>query len=166
MRPLLAIGRGTVSAAALALLLAGLHCGAKTTLPCRDDGVAGGSAYECTGCEAPATAPSPPSCEGTGLVFRAPDACVDDGGQTQADDELQVYCSEGIARFCLSHEQCPWRDGTATSGDGRTCSRAGLRSAFFAAVRGGCDGFQGHRRWCCTRDGRIGYGDDAATDAP
>lgn len=150
--------------AALCSAAAGLQCGAKTSLPCTDDATAGGSPYDCAGCEAPAVPQAPPACEGTGLVFRAPDSCIDDGGRTEADDDLEVYCWEGIARFCLSHEDCPWRDGSVAPGDPRTCSTSGLRATFFAAVRGGCDAFQGHRRLCCSEGGRIGY-DDAAPPA-
>jgi hypothetical protein len=67
------------------------------------------------------------------LVFRVPDECMDDSGRSVAGDSLEVYCHEGVIRFCLSGEQCPWRDGGGLSTRG-TCSASGLTAPWMARI--------------------------------
>ena len=129
-----------------------LACGAKTDLPCAEQ--EGILLYDCLDCQGvPATAAPP--CEGTGLITTVPDKCIDDGGQTGADDVLEVYCDQGLARFCLSREACPWRDGQSTP-DMVTCSASGLSSDYMARTIRGCTGWQGYDLYCCSPDGQIG----------
>ncbi len=96
-------------------------------------------------------------CEGNGLVWaKLDDPCIDDGGGNGADDILEIYCQNGIARFCLSHEACPWRGGGTTSDD-ITCSRAGLGSDYLASVHPGCQGWEGHDLYCCSPSAKISF---------
>ena len=81
--------------------------------------------------------------------------CIDDGGSSEGDDSLEVYCVNDIARFCLSHEACPWRDGGTTS-DEVTCSTSGLSGSYMANMIGGCVGGEGSDIYCCSAEGRIG----------
>ncbi len=66
------------------------------------------------------------SCTGSGPIFFYGDGEVDDGGSTRNGDGLEVFCFNGIARFCLTNETCPWRAGPPAVDDGRSCSSAGL----------------------------------------
>ena len=104
--------------------------------------------------------PIPPGavpCQGSGLVFTSiGDKCIDDGGQSAEDDDLQVFCVNNIARFCLSKEACPWRDGLPTAND-VTCSTAGLNSNYFASARSACGDWQGHPRICCSANGHASF---------
>jgi hypothetical protein len=68
----------------------------------------------------------PYRCDGGGLVWVVPDPCIDDYGGTAGGDSLEIYCQDGVARFCLSYEDCPWRDGGRVSDPLGTCSRAGI----------------------------------------
>ncbi|MDP3216541.1 MAG: hypothetical protein Q8S73_20700, partial [Deltaproteobacteria bacterium] len=94
----------------------------------------------------------PLACTGAGLIQTIPDGCVNDGGGSAGGDSLQVYCSGGIARFCLSGEQCPWRSGLTTAPT-VTCSRSGLASDFMARVS--CSPWNGRTNYSCDSAGRI-----------
>lgn len=77
---------------------------------CCADGACGSTAFCCTG---------------TGLVHTIGNTCMTDFGSTGSSDSLEVYCCDGIARFCLSGETCPWRTGCGAPTE-ETCSRSGL----------------------------------------
>jgi hypothetical protein len=85
-------------------------------------------------------------CTGTGRIATIPDECMDDGGAGAAGDSLEVYCVNHLARFCLSGEACPWRDGAPATDDGATCSRSGLDDPSAERDQYG-DGFLTHA-WC------------------
>ncbi|MEZ4406047.1 MAG: hypothetical protein R3A52_06195 [Polyangiales bacterium] len=93
------------------------------------------------------------TCTGTGLVANIPDGCIDDGGASAGGDALQVYCVNGISRFCLSGEACPWRSGQVTA-DTQTCSRSGLSSNNFMA-RASCQAWNGRINYYCDAQSRI-----------
>ena len=142
---------------ALGLVLALVAaCGARTDLPCFDEPCptpeeeeqARAAACEVAQWEAPA-------CTGSGLIATLEDGCIDDGGSTEGGDVLEIFCVAGLARFCLSHESCPWRSGGSTD-DELTCSRGGLEADFMARTIHGCAGWEGHDLFCCSADGRIG----------
>src|SRR5580765_2768177 len=136
-----------------------LGCGARSDLPCAGARCAaepqdssGGGQTDARCAEALEVAPP---CEGTGQIWVSTDACIDDGGSADIGDRLEVFCVNNIARFCLSHEACPWRDGGATS-DAVTCSTSGLSSPYMASTRSGCAGWEGHNLYCCSAEGQIG----------
>jgi len=98
------------------------------------------------------------NCAGEGLVATVPDECMDDGGGTSINDSLEVYCVSGLARFCLSGEDCPWRNGSPATADGATCSRAGLDTGgenFMAHAW--CSQYQGHEWYVCGADSQISF---------
>jgi hypothetical protein len=64
------------------------------------------------------------ACSGGGKIHTISNTCFDDYGTSGSGDLLEVYCCGGIARFCLSKENCPWRGGCVVTSD--TCSRSGL----------------------------------------
>jgi hypothetical protein len=97
-----------------------------------------------------------PDCTGQGLIAVIDDPCIADGGTSDKDDALEIYCVNGSARFCLSKEACPWRDGQPTS-DAVSCSTSGLASSWMATVLEGCAGWQGHEQFCCSADGKISF---------
>ena len=93
------------------------------------------------------------ACTGSGKIKTISNTCVDsDGGSSGSSDELEVYCCDGIARFCLSKETCPWRSGCGTAGDA-TCSHAGLSTDFMAHVA--CSAWNGHASYYCTSAGQA-----------
>lgn len=135
------------------LLVFMLGCGARAELLCGDEDCSPPPTEtsrdeECSGELAPA-----PPCDDRGLVFSLPDECLDDGGNTDVGDVLEVYCIDGQARFCLSHESCPWRDGSI---DSASCSRGGLASTYMANTINECSGWLDHELYCCSMDGEIG----------
>jgi hypothetical protein len=134
-------------------LAVAIGCGARTDLPCRPD-EKGPLEYTCNPCRDSVDAA--PSCEGTGKIWSSLDDCIDDGGTTDSGDLLEVYCVDGLARFCLSHEACPWRDGAATARD-VSCSTSGLESTFMASAINGCHLWEDHDRLCCSEEGKIGF---------
>ena len=102
------------------------------------------------------TPPGPP-CQGTGLIFGSVgDDCIDDGGGSTTGDTLQIYCVNNTARFCLSGEACPWRDGQTTP-DSVSCSTAGLATTYFASARDACGNWEGHPRICCSASGQVSF---------
>ena len=108
------------------------------------------------------------ACGGAGSVTVIGDECMDDGGRNGIGDSLEVYCVSGTARFCLSGETCPWRNGTPAHDDGATCSRSGLGAPAqdaelgpdFMAHVNGCTGWQGHEWYYCDADAQIHFADD------
>jgi|GEM_PF-2414015 len=93
------------------------------------------------------------SCTGSGLIHTIPDNCMSDGGGSAAGDSLGVYCFNGVARFCLSGESCPWRSGNPAVDDGTTCSRSGLSSDYMAIAT--CSQFRGHDDYNCDSSSQI-----------
>ncbi len=91
-------------------------------------------------------------CAGDGLIHVVSDECMHDGGNSAAGDSLEVYCHLGTARFCLSGEECPWREAPASGGD-ETCSRAGLDAEWMATAW--CEGWSGFHDFECTELGQI-----------
>ena len=91
-------------------------------------------------------------CAGDGLIHVVSDECMHDGGKSAAGDSLEVYCHLGTARFCLSGEECPWREAPASGGD-ETCSRAGLDAEWMATAW--CEGWSGFHDFACTELGQI-----------
>jgi hypothetical protein len=157
-----------VEASRLALLAVALMfgCGARSDLPCA---LAPSMAEGCVAAERkdgdPDSGPvadvcnrafeSAPPCEGTGQIWVSTDECIDDGGTNEGGDLLEVYCVNNIARFCLSHEACPWRAGGTTS-DEVTCGASGLSGGYMANTVGGCMAWEAHDLFCCSPEGRIG----------
>lgn len=96
------------------------------------------------------------ACNGSGIIFEIPDACMDDGGIHSAGDSMEVYCVCNLARFCLSGESCPWRNMNDSTPDiGLTCSRAGLTSSYMANAW--CNLWNNHTNYNCCYDGFIGF---------
>lgn len=94
------------------------------------------------------------TCSGAGLIYTIPDGCMDDGGQTSWNDNLEVYCANGISRFCLSGEYCPWRS-VASANPAQTCSTDGLggtRQLAYAT----CSQWRGYNKYYCD-NGSIGF---------
>jgi len=91
-------------------------------------------------------------CAGDGLIHVVSDECMHDGGKSAPGDSLEVYCHLGIARFCLSGEECPWREVPAGVTD-ETCSRAGLDNEWMATAS--CEGWSGFHDFECTEKGQI-----------
>lgn len=58
--------------------------------------------------------------ESRGLIATIPDKCVDDSGSSIQGDNLEIYCSNGKIKLCLSGEECPWRT-SISSEDKNTC---------------------------------------------
>ena len=98
---------------------------------------------------------SPLTCSGDGLVERVPNECLDDSGSSIVDDDLEIYCCDHIARFCLSGEPCPWRDGCLDTE--QTCSTAGLESEQMAVVR--CARWKELASLFCSPDGVATFED-------
>ena len=90
-------------------------------------------------------------CAGDGLIHVVSDECMHDGGNSAAGDSLEVYCHLGTARFCLSGEECPWREAPASGGE--TCSRAGLDAEWMATAW--CEEWSGFGYLTCTEQGQI-----------
>jgi len=87
------------------------------------------------------------TCSGAGLIHTINDACMDDGGQSSAGDNLEVYCANGIPRFCLSGEYCPWRS-VASANPAQTCSTDGLGSTNHLA-HATCSQWRGYNDYYC-----------------
>jgi hypothetical protein len=87
-------------------------------------------------CIDPPVIPRNLRCSGTGLVESIADGCVDDGGRNSGNDYVQIFCCNGMKRFCLSGEACSWRSGCPAQNvdNGRTCSRSGLGNDWMATV--------------------------------
>ena len=100
---------------------------------------------------------SPPSegdeCMGTGLVYVIPNPNINDGGTTTGWDDFEVYCYQGIARWCLSGEACPWRNDITSSSD-KTCSNAGLGSDWMATVIWGDKKWNDYSSYYCNAEGQ------------
>jgi len=91
-------------------------------------------------------------CAGDGLIHVVADECMHDGGNSAVGDSLEFYCHLGTARFCLSGEECPWREAPASGGD-ETCSRAGLDAEWMATAW--CEEWSGFDHFACTEPGQI-----------
>ena len=91
-------------------------------------------------------------CRGDGLIHVVADECMHDGGTNASGDTLEIYCYGGTARFCLSGEECPWREAPYIGGDA-TCSHAGLDEEWMATAW--CDGWSGFHDFACTESGQI-----------
>ena len=91
------------------------------------------------------------SCSGNGLIHTISDGCIDDGGGSAGGDALQVFCCYGIARFCLSGESCPWRNGCVQTN--ATCSHAGLGSDYMANAW--CSYWNGYANYYCKSNGQV-----------
>jgi hypothetical protein len=91
-------------------------------------------------------------CAGDGLIHVVADECMHDGGKSAVGDSLEVYCHLGTARFCLSGEECPWREAPASGGD-ETCSRVGLDAEWMATAW--CEEWSGVGYFTCTELGQI-----------
>jgi hypothetical protein len=93
------------------------------------------------------------TCSGVGLIGSISDGCLDDGGGTSGSDNLEVYCFEGITRFCLSGESCQWRNGFPSTDDGTTCESSGLTSDYMANAL--CGDWNGHTDFHCNSAEQI-----------
>ena len=108
------------------------------------------------------------ACTDPNATELVPDACMDDGGANGVDDALEIYCVNGISRFCLSGETCPWRNGAPSHDDGTTCSRAGLGTATPESDQYGldfmahasCKQWNGQELYYCDASGQIHFADD------
>ncbi|HTM20062.1 MAG TPA: hypothetical protein VL172_06140 [Kofleriaceae bacterium] len=104
------------------------------------------------------------ACTGGGLIATIGDECMDDGGVNGVGDGLEIYCSRGLTRFCLSGEACPWRDGRPAVDDGTTCSHAGLEDSAESEEYGQdfmahatCSPWQDHEWYYCDAEGQIRF---------
>jgi len=70
---------------------------------------------------------SVPECVGEGLTHVIPNGDMSDTGKSGSNDNMEIYCRSGVARFCLSKEACPWRS-SITSDDTDVCSMNGLNT--------------------------------------
>ena len=87
---------------------------------------------------------------GDGLLFTISDACFADNGGTDTGDSLEIYCRNGIDRWCLSKEDCPWRGaGNIDSSDSTTCSNAGLPLGNELMGTASCDIWNGIIAYSC-----------------
>ena len=102
-------------------------------------------------------------CEGEGLISVVADQCIHDGGGSASGDSLEVYCYHGVARFCLSGEECTWRGSPAGPRE-ETCSRAGLSDEWMATAL--CDGWSGFHDFECSEEGQIKLQKEARADIP
>ena len=102
-------------------------------------------------------------CAGEGLINVVADQCMHDGGGSSPGDSLEIYCYHGTARFCLSGEECPWREVPAGVTD-ETCSRAGLDNEWMATAS--CEGWSGFHDFECTEKGQIKLQKEGRTDIP
>jgi len=95
----------------------------------------GGVDDDCNGmtdCGDPACSSGAYCCTGVGKVHTISNSCNNDFGTSGSSDVVEVYCCDGQARFCLSGEACPWRNGCITSD--KTCSHAGLSGDILATA--------------------------------
>jgi len=67
-------------------------------------------------------------CIGEGLTGVIANGNMNDTGSSGSNDNMEIYCRNGIARFCLSKEACPWRT-SITSDDTDVCSMSGLNTS-------------------------------------
>lgn len=114
----------------------------------------GGIDDDCNGqidCADPACSGGAYCCTGSGLVHTISNSCADDFGTTASSDEVEVYCCNGQARFCLSNEACPWRNGCVDVVE--TCSRSGLPGDMLATAT--CEKWQGISTYGCNADGQA-----------
>ncbi|MCA9667117.1 MAG: hypothetical protein KC503_16075 [Myxococcales bacterium] len=100
------------------------------------------------------------SCTGNGRIKTVSNTCMDDFGSSGSSDKLEIYCCDQTARFCLSKESCPWRNGCVSST--ATCSRSGLATDDMAHVTsnsGGCSNseYKGHRWFRCSPASQAYY---------
>jgi hypothetical protein len=86
-------------------------------------------------------------CTGTGLVHKISDGCMSDNGLTMPGDSLEVYCVDSVARFCLSGEACPWREGAPAAGSDQTCEHSGLSNDVMATAS--CELWAGNTTYTC-----------------
>lgn len=94
------------------------------------------------------------SCTGDGLIYVVADQCMHDGGSSAAGDSLEIYCHNGTARFCLSGEECRWREAPVGESDA-TCSNAGLDSEWMASAW--CDEWSGFGYFTCSESEQIEF---------
>ncbi len=107
---------------------------------------------------------SPVECVGEGVIWVGPDGSMSDYGNSRQDDDLEVYCRKGIARFCLSGEDCPWRtniqgrDDLVCSPNGNLSSGAPVNpsnSAQKLIADMGSFGWRGYNKFYCSTDGKT-----------
>ena len=72
------------------------------------------------------TAPST-ECDGSGLIHVISNNEMNDNGVNSSGDSMEIYCRNGVSRWCLSGESCPWRADIA-SADNKVCSASGLNT--------------------------------------
>jgi len=87
-------------------------------------------------------------CTGTGQIATIGNTCLNDFGSTSSSDSMEIYCCNGIARFCLSGEACPWRAGCGATTTTATCSRSGLSSDLMATAT--CQLWHGQTTYSCS----------------
>jgi hypothetical protein len=125
-----------------------------------DEACTGGTDDDCDGyadcadgpcCGDGACTPTAFCCTGTGLVHTINNTCMSDYGTTSSSDNLQVYCCDGIARFCLSGEECPWRNGCIVTD--ATCSNAGLPAELMADAT--CQRWRSMSHYACDANQRA-----------
>lgn len=102
-------------------------------------------------------------CVGEGLIHITNNGALNDSGNTRTDDDMEIYCRKGIARFCLSGENCPWRTNIAAA-DGLVCpsnmnwasnalpNPQDSSQKRFAEVDGD-NGWRGYTQFYCSLDG-------------
>lgn len=104
---------------------------------------------------------NPVECVGEGLIWVSNDGTVSDSGNSREDDDLEVYCRKGVARFCLSGENCPWRvnirsaDNLVCSSSGNLSSGATTDAAGRKRIAHVTDGYgwRGYNYFFCSTDG-------------
>jgi hypothetical protein len=105
-------------------------------------------------------------CVGEGLTYEIPNGAMDDTGSSGSNDNMEIYCRNGIARFCLSKEACPWRTDI-TSDDSHVCLRDGFLNTtkvdpdntklllMVSSNSSGSYGWKGFSKYYCGVDGTV-----------
>lgn len=78
-------------------------------------------------------------CTGSGYIGGVRDGCMDDGGRSTNSDGLEVYCFNGVAKWCLSGEQCPWKWEINDPSPNASCSNSGMGGGDKMAYNVTCD---------------------------
>lgn len=94
-------------------------------------------------------------CDGNGLFHYIRDQCIGDGGNTGVNDNLELYCCNGVTRACLSGESCIWRRGCVSTD--KTCDRSGLANDVMAWMVPGpnCSKWRGISNYYCDKYGNL-----------
>lgn len=116
-------------------------------------------------CMDPVVVPERMRCKGSGRISMFTPNCLETRVSNQS---LQIFCVDGVTRFCLSSQSCPWKDDREEGGKGvrrregrgeegrreeggrdeRSCLQEGLSSDWMATIICG-QGWRGGRHVFC-----------------